>query len=75
MADHNVAICDRTDFWKVTADDVDSTLKCLDKLNSGYTKARSLSDRELASVFDCAAVRHFRLHGMEFGHRSRGSPT
>ena len=58
------SICDQTDFWKVTADDVDSTLRCLDKLNSVYTKVRSLSDEELASVFDCIAIRHYRLHGV-----------
>lgn len=67
------SICDRTDFWKVTPDDVDSTLTYLEQFNDAYSTSGSLSDGELASVFGCIAVRHCRLHGIRDRAPIRGS--
>ena len=57
------SICDQTDFWTVRTEAVSETLRYLEMFYNVYGRHRNLSDAELTSVFDCIAVRHYRLLG------------
>ncbi|MNV65150.1 hypothetical protein D3C71_1578280 [compost metagenome] len=54
-------MCDDTHFNEFHESMYDQTLRLYERFYNGYSKIRTLSDRELLAIFDFIAIRHFQI--------------
>ena len=55
-------VSDKTNFNRLDDSAYDNTRRMFERFYQGYSRERTLSDREIAAIFDFIAIRHYELN-------------
>jgi len=55
-------LSDKTNFNRLDDSAYDNTRRMFERFYQGYSRERTLSDREIAAIFDFIAIRHYELN-------------